>query len=317
MIKAYNRSIFFSVIIATFNRCESLRSTLDSFLTQELCASFDYEIIIVDNNSKDETKKVFESYSLRFNSKLKYIFEPCQGKSHALNTGIKEARGEIIALTDDDCIMDKRWLYSLYVAFRDYGASCVGGKILPIWPSQRPTWLGDHILSKLAILDYGDNPFQITSRQKALYGANLAIKKDKLSKQNPFNINLGRKGYKLYGGEDEKIFQDMLDAGEKIFYQPEAIVFHKIPLDRVKKNYFRKYNFDSYRSLIRFDENSEKSLVKYFNIPRYLFKKFLKSFIFWLAGILSFQRSKNFENELKCWAVLGQMYEYYSNRKNV
>lgn len=103
-----------SVIISTYNRCESLKDTLNSLLTQECDGSFDYEIIVVDNNSKDKTKEVVGNYKQKFNGRLKYLFEPRQGKSFALNTAIQEAKGEIIAFTDDDCITPENWLLNAW-----------------------------------------------------------------------------------------------------------------------------------------------------------------------------------------------------------
>lgn len=108
-----------SVVICTYNRCESLKSTLDSFLKQECDGTFDYEVIIVDNNSKDKTKNVVESYNQKFNSHLKYVFEQNQGLSYARNRGIKESKGKIIAFTDDDCIVERRWLLKIWTKFKD------------------------------------------------------------------------------------------------------------------------------------------------------------------------------------------------------
>jgi len=81
---------FISVIICTYNRCESLKDTLDSLLAQECDGTFNWEVIVVDNNSKDRTKEVVESYMHKFGGKLRYLFEPRQGKSHALNKEIKK-----------------------------------------------------------------------------------------------------------------------------------------------------------------------------------------------------------------------------------
>src|SRR5689334_5322402 len=91
----------FSVIIATYNRCESLRESLKTLLNQNCKPELTYEIIVVDNNSKDRTKEVVESFqqsSQEPNARtVRYVFEPKQGKCHALNRGIKNALGNILA----------------------------------------------------------------------------------------------------------------------------------------------------------------------------------------------------------------------------
>lgn len=89
---ANNYEPLISIIISTYNRCESLKDTLDSLLNQEIDGSFDYEVIITDNNSKDKTKEVVESCKEKFNGRLRYLFEPQQGKSYALNRAIKESK---------------------------------------------------------------------------------------------------------------------------------------------------------------------------------------------------------------------------------
>lgn len=102
-----------TVIVATYNRCENVRDVLGSLSKQDFNDRFDYEVIIVDNNSKDRTKEIVNEYQAHFNNNLRYIFEPKQGKSNALNTGIKTATGAIIAVTDDDCIVSHDWLIKI------------------------------------------------------------------------------------------------------------------------------------------------------------------------------------------------------------
>ena len=81
-------------------------------------------------------KEVVREFEKKNNGKVQYAFEARQGLSYARNKGIGEARGEIVVFTDDDVIADKCWVSSLYKAFKDYSADCVGGKILPIWSYQ-------------------------------------------------------------------------------------------------------------------------------------------------------------------------------------
>src|SRR3990167_2999593 len=97
-----HRKMYLSVIIATYNRCENLKEALRTLYQQENDGTFDYEIIVIDNNSKDQTREVVESFIAKEGLKVRYIFEPIQGKVYALNTGITHAKGEIVAFTDDD-----------------------------------------------------------------------------------------------------------------------------------------------------------------------------------------------------------------------
>ena len=87
-----------TVILCTYNRCKRLAKALESVAASALPASVDWEVLVVDNNSKDETRQVIEEFCERYPARFRYVFEPRQGKSNALNTGIREARGEIFGI---------------------------------------------------------------------------------------------------------------------------------------------------------------------------------------------------------------------------
>ena len=98
-----------SVLVCTYNRCQNLGGAIESIAAQSLPPSLQWEIVVVDNNSSDQTRQVVEDFGRRCPGHFRYLFEPRQGKSHALNTGIKEARGDIIAFIDDDVTVEPMW----------------------------------------------------------------------------------------------------------------------------------------------------------------------------------------------------------------
>src|SRR5208283_599657 len=105
-----------SVIICTYNRSGLLKDSVLSVQNQDFLP-YQYEIIVVDNNSIDDTKSVVTELSTDSPVKVKYVFEGRQGLSFARNTGIANAEGEIIAFTDDDIDADKSWLKEIVHAF--------------------------------------------------------------------------------------------------------------------------------------------------------------------------------------------------------
>src|SRR5690348_6636976 len=121
----------FSVVIATFNRAADLRATLESLAG--LQPRRDWEVIVVDNNSTDETKAVVAAAAETFPAPLRYLFEREQGRSPALNAGIRLARGEIIATTDDDVRVEPDWLDRAAEGLENLQCDYVGGRVLPIW----------------------------------------------------------------------------------------------------------------------------------------------------------------------------------------
>src|SRR5690349_5231481 len=101
-----------SVCICTYNRCQTLRSALESVLGQE-ADGVRFEVIVVDNNSTDDTKQVVESFVRRGHSNLRYSFEGRQGLSHARNAGIAVARSPLVAFTDDDIRVAPDWVSTI------------------------------------------------------------------------------------------------------------------------------------------------------------------------------------------------------------
>lgn len=114
-----------SVIIPTYNRAEMLKGALFSLMKQ---ARIPDEVVVVNNNSSDNTPEVVADFKDKLN--IKYLIEPTQGTSTARNTGIKNASGEIIVFLDDDCVADENWLHYLELPFlRDSSIGMVGGEI--------------------------------------------------------------------------------------------------------------------------------------------------------------------------------------------
>ena len=231
-----------SVVVCTYNRCESLRRTLKSFKEVVAPQGGSWELILVDNNSKDETRIIAEAFKEESGLNVKYVFETRQGLSHARNRGIEQAEGEIIAFTDDDVMVDRYWLSNIERAFEEHDVSCVGGKILPVWEIPKPEWIIPQLHYILALLDRGDKPFRLES--PIVWGANFAIRSDIFEKYGVFDTKLGRIPERLFAGEDTEFVRRILNKGEKVMYDPNVIVFHYIPSDKISKRYFRKWKYD-------------------------------------------------------------------------
>jgi len=107
-----------SVIIPVYNGKKTLKQCLDSVLNQKY---ENYEVIVVDNNSTDNTKKIIKEFEKK-NKKIKYLFEGKKGRGSARNTGEKKAKGEIILMTDSDCIVPKNWIKEMIESIEGYGA---------------------------------------------------------------------------------------------------------------------------------------------------------------------------------------------------
>ena len=224
----------FSIVIATYNRADELPNTLKSLTEQRV--SDTWEVIVVDNNSSDATREVVLEAARNFPVDLRYVLEKEQGRSAALNAGIKIARGEIIAVTDDDVRVDPSWLNNSAVALDSLGCDYVGGKALPIWGGPRPDWLPDRggkHWGVIALLDYGPEPIEFGNRVPL--GVNMVFRRECFERAGLWDNSIGRKAGTLLGQEVREWAQRGRAAGLRGFYSPDLIVHHVISQDRLTK----------------------------------------------------------------------------------
>ena len=238
-----------SVVICTYNRAESLRETLESLASQDVKHQLSYEIIVVDNNSKDNTRQMVEEFQTRNGHAVQYVFEKKQGVSYARNTGIRCAKGEIIAYLDDDVIADSYWLEAMWTCFQETKADAVGSKVLRKWNSDQPNWYSEEIGGCLISQDLGPKRVKCSSKRQHLVGASIAFRKDVFERCGIFREELGRRGDELVGGEDSELYKRLLKENQLVMYEPNAVVHHKIEPERLTKIYFKRWFWDVGRTL--------------------------------------------------------------------
>lgn len=231
-----------SLIICTRNRSELFRLTLQSVQEMKVPAGLTWELIVVDNDSRDNTSEVFSEFAASSKIKSRYILEQTPGLAHARNRGIAEAEGEIILFTDDDVFVDQNWLVRIADVFATTGASCVGGRILPLWEGSPPKWLGPDLFGYLGLLDLGSEPLWLNA--PTIWGANFSVLSAMFEKYGSFDTTLGRKPGKLYSDEESEFVRRILRKGERVYYSPDIKVSHRVPLARMNKPYFRKWRYD-------------------------------------------------------------------------
>jgi glycosyltransferase involved in cell wall biosynthesis len=224
-----------SVILCTYNRCGSLAKALESAAALRLPESIAWEVLAVDNNSKDKTREVIEEYCRRFPQRFRYLFEPRPGKSNALNAGIEAAQGDVLAFMDDDVTVDPMWLKNLTAPLRSGDWAGSGGRILPEKKFVPPQWLsveGRYALAPLAMFDCGPVACELT---ESPFGTNMAFHKKMFEKYGGFRTDLGPRPGSEIRSEDTEFGRRLLVAGERLYYEPSAVVYHSIPPSRVRK----------------------------------------------------------------------------------
>lgn len=247
--------IKYSIIICSFNRFEHLSKTIESAI-QALKSRKDYELLIIDNNSTDNTAKLNELYNSK--KEVKYYCEINQGLSHARNRGITEATGEILIYLDDDISLPENYFEICDSIFDNPDVKIAGGKVLP-YKVEIPEWLPKKFYYLASVFDIG-NEIKETSQ---LMGGNCALRKEVVEKVGKYDISLGRTGKKLMGGEENDYFDRARRLGYKLIYNPELFIFHKIN-DKLNKNYILEYAYHNGLSNSRvYKENfKRKHLLK-------------------------------------------------------
>ena len=231
-----------STIICTLNRAAYLQRAIQSLVDQTLPKE-QYEIIVVDNGSTDNTKAVVEGFEHFEN--LRYIYEPIMGLSQARNTGWQNAHGEYIAYLDDDAIACPEWLEKIVEAFETVQPKpgSVGGKVVPIWEVERPTWLSKQLERPLSIVNWADRPTSLTEGYQFLAGTNVAYPRHILDEVGGFSTNLGRKASNLLSNEEILLKRQLKRRNLATYYDPDICVYHNIPAERLTKRWFYRRAF--------------------------------------------------------------------------
>lgn len=222
-----------SVIVSTYNRIEQLPIAVDACLAQT--GSDPYEVIVVDNNSTDGTRRWIEQRIARGETRLRYVLEPRQGLPHARNAGIAHARGRILAFTDDDITVGPAWVGAIVRVFESHPEiDMAGGKVLPRWPSQVPAWFSRLQWAPLALQDKGDLPVRIDAGNAApcLIGASMAFRREVFDRIGLFDVTYTR-------AQDREIQMRLWRAGGRGLYDPAILAWVDVPAERLTKQYFR------------------------------------------------------------------------------
>jgi glycosyltransferase involved in cell wall biosynthesis len=320
----------FSVVIPTFNRASDLRKTLDSL--SRIATTSEWEAIVVDNNSTDDTRVAVEESVSTFPVDLRYLFEPEQGRSAALNAGILVARGEVIATTDDDVEVEPDWLDRAGEALETLDCDYVGGKVLPVWPAARPDWIPDHggkQWAVIALLDYGPEPLQFFTRaHRVPIGVNMAFRKSAFDRAGLWSNRVGRKKGTLLGQEVREWMLRARAAGLRGYYIPSMVVHHMIQPDRLEKAYFRRWFYWNgvSRALMYRDawidmqapESTELDFSRVphvFGVPRFFYRKVPREARRALVSAWRRQSAESFDAELWLWFFAGVLRQRWQDRK--
>lgn len=229
-----------TAIICTRNRAAFLEKCLVSLLDQT-ASSADYEILVVDNGSTDNTSDILDKFV--DNSHVRRLYEPVAGLSRARNTGWKNARGVLVGYIDDDATVDQGWVQSVsWVADNiEPTPDWIGGPIYLDWETTSPVWIDEELRVPLGYLHWGDIPRTLSSNER-FGGGNSVYLKSRLAQLDGFDERLGRGANGLLSGEETQLQKRLEEAGGYLFYHPGISIKHFVAKERTMPRWFyRRY----------------------------------------------------------------------------
>ncbi|MDT8387663.1 MAG: glycosyltransferase family 2 protein [Thiogranum sp.] len=222
-----------SIVVCTYNRAGLLAECLTS-LTEQTADPALFEVIIVDNNSHDDTEVVCSSFTER-NRNFRYIHEARQGLSHARNSGAREANSPWICYIDDDAKAFRNYAERIMHVIQHYDFDCFGGIYHPWYKYGKPKWYKD---------SYGSKPLERddigTLTSGYLSGGVMIVKKAVLESLGGFSPEIGMSGESISYGEEVLLQVRMRKSGMSIGFDPELQIYHLVNAHKLTMLWFLK-----------------------------------------------------------------------------
>jgi glucosyl-dolichyl phosphate glucuronosyltransferase len=294
-----------TVGICTYNRAPWLRQALAGMVQQDFPAN-EFEILVVDNNSRDDTQAVVASFA---NCRVtpRSVVESRQGANFARNRALAEARGEIIVYADDDILVGPNWLKLLVAPFFDPSHSRIGavaGEVLPVFPDGCPDWVAGFHGPQALRSDVGPIP-----PARVPMSANLAFRRSVLRELGGFDTSVTREGGALFSADENVIMRKLHGASYEAWFVPEASVQHQMPANRTTFRYVAKHAFGSGRS--RVVDRATQPGARAYLLARWP-ANFAKALGFTAAGAINaitFRSSAAKKSFVRAWRSCGYLYQ--------
>jgi len=235
-----------SIIIPTFNRSELLKNTLQSIYLQTFSQN-DFEVLVIDNGSKDNTKEIVESFKTKIKN-LSYFYESEPGLHVGRHKGLQKSKAEILVYADDDIEAFPTWLEGIWESFQTENVMLVGGKNLPKYGIEPPEFIKilwskkneyGNCVAYLSILNFGDDLLIINPSY--VWGCNFSIKKQIILDAGGFHPDSVPENLLKYRGDGESYISRYIHKkGYITLYNPKASIYHVVTADRMKTDYFYK-----------------------------------------------------------------------------
>jgi glycosyltransferase involved in cell wall biosynthesis len=232
-----------SVIVCVYNGEKTIRQSLTSLVVSaDKAFGLEIEIIVVDNNSTDETNNIVNEFCQEYNF-ISYIKEVKQGLSYSRNTGLNKSSGDYVAYIDDDARVGIKYfevLTKLIQDHKDKNIACYGGVIKPWYLNRKPSWFKDDLETRT--WGHKNKILEGDLAKFGFSGSNMIFRKRILKSIGGFPTDMGMLGDKIRMGEDAYVFFKLFNVGYKFYYCKELVVSHLVE----KKHFSPIYTSNRY-----------------------------------------------------------------------
>jgi L-malate glycosyltransferase len=301
-----------TVLIATYNRAPMLNQTLEA-LTRVDRTGIDCSIVIIDNNSSDNTREVVKEYETRL--PLSYLREPRLGKSCALNKALQEcALKEIVVFTDDDVTPAGNWFQEIVSSVKKWpGVGAFGGKVEVAWPdNKRPEWaMRDWMMGFSFSLHHYAEGEAFYRPPACPFGPNYWVRKVVFQKVPFFDETIGPRPRNRIMGTETSFLMNLQRHGFPMLYYPGAEVYHRILADACTLPWLRRRAYTYGRGRIR--------LYGWYRRNIYLKNRILWCMLLiadWFYNVLRFlsgfvlsDSNRNCDRTVGAMIIFGQIHE--------
>ena len=231
-----------SAVICSYNRARFIISAIESIFRQDFDKRL-YEVIVVDNNSTDNTLRLLQNFkAVHPQYNFNFFTETNQGVAWARTRCAKEAKGEIVAYLDDDSEAQPGWLSSMVTFFDAHpDVFSLGGRIIPHFLVDIPDWYSKYFFGLVGTFDQGDEIKQLKGERYPC-GANMAFRKKTFDRLGYFNTLLGRSGKGLLATEEKDMYKRILAANYKVYYLPDMWVLHTVEANKFDLDYVHRHS---------------------------------------------------------------------------
>ena len=307
------------VILPTYNRSHLLKAALASLLRAPLPPNMEVTVIVVDNNSKDDTAAVVDEIQRNASLPVRYILEKRQGSSHARNAGIAAATGDLVGFIDDDEEIDTSWYQVIGREFADPAISFIGGPYVPNWVSAVPDWLPPGYHAVIGAIPPKPRALYDQSFAGILVGGNAVLRRSVFDRVGTYAPHLGRSDKGLLSEEDAEFYRRLQKTDMRGIYVPELLIHHFIAPERLTRKYHRRWAYWRAVSQGVLDREQRQPVRYLLGVPRHLFGRALRCMLLFPRHRLQKGgKGQAFANALALWDLFGFIYgKHFARLKNL